>query len=146
MNSGCRMNNNLNYLIVEDNSLDIEKFRRCFKKLGRETRLFITRDGIEALAALRGESEYGQIPKPFVILLDLNLPRMNGIEFLHEIRDDDDFKHIPVIMLTTSDRRQDIKAAFQHNVAGYMVKPAKLKDMEHMVNCIEDYFKLCQHP
>ena len=114
---------NIQLLHVEDSDLDAKALTRAFSKLGLSQPLTRARDGVEALEILRNRSAGGISPMRPVILLDINMPRMNGIEFLKELRDDRELCQTPVFVLTTSDRPSDIREAYEHNVAGYIVKP-----------------------
>ena len=111
-------------LHVEDNKLDAMALRRAFGKLGIGLPVSWARDGIEALEKLR-EGITQPIPAcpQTVILLDINMPRMNGHEFLSELRGDPTLRQTPVFVLTTSDQPSDVRKAYDYNVAGYIVKP-----------------------
>ena len=97
------------------------------------------RDGLEALEILRGNENTPSLPKPFIILLDINMPRMNGLEFLHELRKDRDLKQTIVFVLTTSNNAQDRYNAYQFNVAGYILKQRAGEDFMNAVRLIDDY-------
>ena len=114
---------NIELIHVEDSDLDAKALTRAFSKLGLSQRLTRARDGVEALEMLRNQKTGGVCTERPVILLDINMPRMNGIEFLKELRTDQELRHTPVFILTTSDRPSDIRDAYAHNVAGYIVKP-----------------------
>jgi CheY-like chemotaxis protein len=109
-------------LLVEDDYLDIMNVERELKKISIELPLFIARNGREALAMLRGEG-VPKITPPSVVLLDINLPKMNGLEFLSEIRSDPEFMHLNVFIMTTSNEEVDRLSAKKLNVNGYIVKP-----------------------
>lgn len=110
-------------LLVEDDYLDIMNVERELKKINIELPLFIARNGREALAMLRGEGVPKINPLPSVVLLDINLPKMNGLEFLAEIRSDPEFAHLSVFIMTTSNEEVDRLAAQNLRVTGYIVKP-----------------------
>ncbi|MBH24017.1 MAG: two-component system response regulator [Myxococcales bacterium] len=110
----------LNILLVDDDDIDVKGVQRAFKKAGLAPHLLRAHDGEEALAMLRGEAS--QLPKRPIVLLDLNMPRMNGLEFLAAIRNDDALKNLVVFVMTTSADERDISHAYAHNVAGYIVK------------------------
>lgn len=131
-------------LLVEDNDLDAEKLQRILDRLGDERALTRARDGIEALEILR-DAERRPDP-PFVIILDLNMPRMNGQEFLEELRADVALKGLPVVVLTTSDRRADIEQAYSNQVSGYLTKPLELEDTATMLQSICDFWGRCEFP
>ena len=110
-------------LLVEDDRVDTMTVRRALKDLKVTNQLICTTNGEEALEYLRDESK----KKPCVILLDLNMPKMNGIEFLKIAKRKEELKRIPVIVLTTSREEQDVVESFNLSVAGYIVKPTDYK-------------------
>lgn len=131
-------------LLVEDNDLDAEKLQRILDRLGDKRKITRARDGIEALEILR---DAARRPKPpFVIILDLNMPRMNGQEFLAELRADEELKGLPVVVLTTSDRRADIEQAYANQVSGYLTKPLDLEDTATMLQSICEFWGRCEFP
>lgn len=131
-------------LLVEDNDLDAEKLLRILDRLRDNRPITRARDGIEALEILRDRA---QRPRPpFVIILDLNMPRMNGQEFLAELRADPDLKGLPVVVLTTSDRRADIEQAYANQVSGYLTKPLDLEDTAAILQSICDFWGRCEFP
>ncbi|WP_407928421.1 response regulator [Deinococcus aquaedulcis] len=107
-------------LLVEDSEPDILLTQEAFAEAGITNELYVARDGVEALERLRTP---GAIPRPDVILLDINMPRMNGLEFLREIKRDPQLMTIPVIMLTTSEAEEDILRSYEAFAASYVVKP-----------------------
>jgi CheY-like chemotaxis protein len=111
-------------LLVEDDRVDIMTVQRALKKNAVSNPLHIARTGLEALGMLRGEGDYEKlVPPPQLILLDLNLPKMSGIEFLREVRADSELKSLRIIVLTSSNEPRDREAAFQYDVDDYIVKP-----------------------
>jgi CheY-like chemotaxis protein len=109
-------------LVVEDNEIDVEAMQRVFRKAELQYPLHIAGDGVEALEMLRGLNGKPMLPRPCLILLDINMPRMDGFQFLDELRRDDMLKPSVVFMLTTSGRPADRKLAYDRNVAGYFLK------------------------
>ncbi|MDX5346835.1 MAG: response regulator [Hymenobacteraceae bacterium] len=109
-------------LLVEDDYLDIMSVERELKKINIDLPLHIARNGREALDMLKGEG-VPKIPRPSVIMLDINMPKMNGLEFLSELRKDPEFSDINVFIMTTSNEDTDRFAAQKLNVSGYIVKP-----------------------
>ncbi|HBP87203.1 MAG TPA: two-component system response regulator [Nitrospiraceae bacterium] len=109
-------------LVVEDDEIDVEVVRRKFKKQNMTNPLFHAFCGVDALAILRGENEDQKISQPCILLVDINMPRMNGLEFLAEVRRDEKLKKNVAFILTTSARGADIDAAYELNVAGYFLK------------------------
>ena len=138
----------LNILLVEDDALDVMNVQRAFKKNNVLNPLFVAGNGLEALDMLRGAGgSPPQVPlERRLILLDLNMPRMNGIEFLRELRGDAALTHIPVIVLTTSDEDRDKVEAFQLNVAGYIVKPVTLAHFIETMATLNKYWTLSEIP
>ena len=111
-------------LLVEDDRVDIMTVQRALKKNQIVNPLYVARTGLEALSMLRGEDGFDRIsPPPALILLDLNLPKMSGIEFLRELRDDPELKDLRIIVLTSSNEPKDRAAAFEFDVDDYIVKP-----------------------
>jgi CheY-like chemotaxis protein len=109
-------------LLVEDDDVDTEAVARALKKAGLSAPLLTAADGIEALNLLADRSRNGAATRPCIVLLDINMPRMNGLEFLTEMRKDDVMKRNVVFMLTTSARPQDKTAAYGLQAAGYILK------------------------
>jgi CheY-like chemotaxis protein len=133
----------LNILLVEDDEIDVMNVRRAFKKNNIYNPLWIAGNGVEALELLRGD----QIPRERrLVLLDLNMPRMNGIEFLRELRADSELKAVPVVVLTTSDDERDRVEAYQLNVAGYILKPVTLINFVEAMATLNKYWTLVEMP
>ena len=116
-------------LLVEDDAIDVMTVERMLRKQHIANPLFVARDGVEALEMLRGEGGRRPVPSPFLILLDLNMPRMGGLEFLTELRRDPQLQRATVFVLTTSDAPEDRLAAYEHRVAGYIVKDRMGEDL-----------------
>jgi CheY-like chemotaxis protein len=135
----------VNILLVEDDEVDIMNVKRAFKKNNITNPLNICNNGLEALDFLRGKTEpFGEIPK--IILLDLNMPKMGGIEFLREIRKDEKLKNISVFVMTTSNEDKDKVDAYNLNVAGYILKPLSMERFVEAVSTLNNYWKLCEFP
>ncbi len=138
----------INILLVEDDEVDVMNVKRAFKKYKITNPLYIAGNGIEALAMLRGQN--GQPPEVpenrRLILLDLNMPKMNGLEFLHELRQDSELKRTPVIVLTTSDEDRDRIEAYDLNVAGYILKPVTFANFAEVMVALNKYWALCEMP
>ena len=118
------LNRDDSILLIEDDRVDIMTVQRALQKNKVSNPLQIARTGLEALHMLRGEEGFEQIsPLPALILLDLNLPKMSGIEFLRELRSDPKLKDLRIIVLTSSNEPQDRAAAFKYDVDDYIVKP-----------------------
>jgi CheY-like chemotaxis protein len=136
----------VNILLVEDDEVDVMNVKRAFKKNNVTNPLFICNNGLEALSFLRGERDASITEMPKIILLDLNMPKMGGIEFLREIRKDDHLKNISVFVMTTSNEDKDKVDAFDLNVAGYILKPLSMERFIEAVSTLNNYWKLCEFP
>ena len=133
----------LNILLVEDDDVDVMNVQRAFKKNNIANPLFIAGNGVEALEHLR----QGEVPRERrIILLDLNMPRMNGIEFLRELRADSELRQLPVVVLTTSDDERDRIEAYNLNVAGYIVKPVTFTNFCDAMETLNKYWQLVEMP
>jgi len=130
-------------LLVEDDYVDAMTVKRAFSDLKLTNPLIHKLNGEEALEYLRGE---GNNQKPCVILLDLNMPKMNGIEFLKIAKADEELKKIPVIVLTTSKSDEDRVETFGLSVAGYMIKPTDYKKFMETIRVIDLYWTLSELP
>ncbi len=134
----------INILLVEDDEVDIMNVQRAFDKNNIANPLHIVNNGLEALDVLHGGSSI-KIPLPKIILLDLNMPKMGGIEFLEIIRSNEKFKSISVFVMTTSAEESDKIAAYNLNVAGYILKPLSFQSFVSSVAVLNNYWKLCEH-
>jgi CheY-like chemotaxis protein len=128
-------------LLVEDEPADAHLVRSALKT----NKVFCTMhhelDGVDALAFLRRKGErYKEAPKPDLILLDLNMPRMNGREFLQEIKNDPELSVIPVVVLTTSDVERDVVASYKLGAAGYITKPVDMEQFIDAINQLDSYW------
>ncbi len=133
----------LNILLVEDDEVDVMNVRRAFKKNNIRNPLWVAGNGLEALEALRGPD----MPRDRrLILLDLNMPRMNGIEFLRELRSDPELVGTPVVVLTTSDDERDRVDAYNLNVAGYILKPVTFVNFVEAMATLNKYWTLVEMP
>jgi CheY-like chemotaxis protein len=139
-------NKTINILLVEDDEVDVMNVKRAFKKNKITNPLYIAGSGLEALSLLRSHHEQPPVVpnQRRLILLDLNMPKMNGLEFLHEMRADPDLKQIPVIVLTTSDEDRDKVEAYQLNVAGYILKPVTFSKFAEVIATLNKYWTLCE--
>lgn len=140
------MSSMVSLLLVEDDEVDIQGLKRAFAKSRIGNPITVARDGIEALEFLRGENGRPKLPKPHLILLDLNMPRMNGLEFLEAIRADEDLKSTVVFMITTSKAEEDKTRAYAQNVAGYIVKRDPANTFLQAVALLEHYWKIVEFP
>ncbi len=131
-------------MLVEDDQVDQMTVKRAFKQNKVANPLYCAENGEEALAMLRGDGIEKVAPK--IILLDLNMPKMGGIEFLEELRSDPNLKKITVFVLTTSQADEDIIATSKYNVAGYIVKPVSFDSFREAVKILDAYWALCEFP
>jgi CheY-like chemotaxis protein len=129
-------------LLVEDDSVDVMTVKRAFRDLHVANPLVPAGDGEEALAYLRNDGA----PKPCVILLDLNMPKMSGTEFLKVVKEDQTLKMIPVVVFTTSSAEQDIARSFELGAAGYMVKSVDYDKFIETIRTIDSYWTLSKLP
>jgi CheY-like chemotaxis protein len=136
----------LNILLVEDDEVDVMTVQRAFKKGNISNHLYLAGNGIEALTILRGKpGDAASMPTDRrIILLDLNMPKMNGLEFLQELRADSTIRHIPVVVLTTSNEEQDRIQAYNLNVAGYILKPITFANFVDLMVTLNKYWALCE--
>lgn len=133
----------LNILLVDDDEVDVMTVRRAFAKANIMNPIFVASDGIEALEMLRAETVP---PSRRLILLDINMPRMNGIECLREIRKDPALSSLTVVVLTTSNEDRDRVEAFQLNVAGYLLKPVTFTEFAEVMATLNKYWTLMEMP
>ena len=134
-------------LLVEDDSVDVINVQRAFKKNNIHNPLALAKNGLEALNMLRGTNGFTKIePQPQIILLDLNMPQMNGIEFLKELRQDPVLRTTSVFVMTTSNDDKDRMDAYNLNVAGYILKPVSFEKFVAAVSILDSYWKLCEQP
>ena len=133
----------LNILLVEDDEVDVMNVRRAFKKNNICNPLWVAGNGVDGLEMLRS----GDMPRDRrLVLLDLNMPRMNGIEFLRELRADPELRSVPVVVLTTSDDERDRVEAYNLNVAGYILKPVTLMNFVEAMATLNKYWSLVEMP
>lgn len=136
----------LHILLVDDDDIDVMNVQRAFKRNNILNPLFVARDGIEALAMLRASGPDAIPRERRLILLDLNMPRMNGLEFLRAIRDDPELRQLTVIVLTTSDDERDKVEAYNLNVAGYIVKPVTFIAFVEAMAALNKYWSINELP
>jgi response regulator RpfG family c-di-GMP phosphodiesterase len=125
----------LNVLVIEDDLIEVMKLNRTIKTLDYNHNIIEAKNGEDALKKLK-ESDY----RPDVILLDLNMPKMNGIEFLKQLKSDKVFKYIPIIILTTSKNQKDLLQCYEIGIAGYILKPLKYEDYVAKIQKTLDYW------
>ncbi len=136
----------LTILLVEDDDVDVMAMQRALKKKRVLNSVTIARDGIEACDLLRGENGKEKIARPFIILLDLNMPRMNGLEFLDVIRNDPKLNNLIVFVLTTSNSDEDKCRAYKKNIAGYILKDNLGEGFVTAVSMLDLYWNIVEMP
>jgi two-component system, chemotaxis family, response regulator Rcp1 len=127
-------------LLVEDSPADVLITREAFREFKVINELHVVEDGVEALAFLKQEGKYASAPRPDLILLDLNLPRMNGREVLAEIKTDPEFKSIPVVILTTSHSEVDVLQAYDQQANCYIIKPVGFDNFLEAMKSIRQFW------
>jgi CheY-like chemotaxis protein len=127
-------------LLVEDSPGDVRLTQEAFRDANCSIRLHVAADGVEAMAFLRRAAPYAGAPRPDLILLDLNLPKMDGREVLAHIKEDESLKLIPTVILTTSTAEADIKRSYELQANCYLSKPVQLDDFESLVRSINDFW------
>ena len=127
-------------LLVEDNPDDVLITKRAFSKGKIKNKLYIVNNGIEALKFLNREEGYEDVPIPSLIMLDINMPMMNGFEVLREIKKQEKLRRIPIIMLTTSERDKDIDMAYSLGANNYIVKPVSFQKFIDVVVNVQEYW------
>ena len=135
----------IDILLVEDDAVDVMTVQRAFKKSKVANPLHVASNGLDALEMLRSSQSVIH-PSRRLILLDLNMPKMNGIEFLKELRQDPNLLQPPVIVLTTSDQEKDRVEAYNLHVAGYIVKPVTFAKFVKVVEALNQFWTLCEFP
>ncbi|WP_125775280.1 response regulator [Antribacter gilvus] len=127
-------------LLVEDDPGDVLMTREAFEDYKIANRLSVVTDGVSALEFLRRQGEYADAPAPDLVLLDLNLPRMDGLEVLAVVKNDPALRHIPVVVLTTSDSEEDIIGSYSLHANAYVTKPVDFERFIDVVRQIDDFF------
>jgi chemotaxis family two-component system response regulator Rcp1 len=130
----------LEVLLVEDSPGDVRLTREAFREANPSINLHVACDGVVAMAFLRKQGPYADAPRPDLILLDLNLPKMDGREVLAHIKEDQDLKTIPTVILTTSEAEADIVTSYQLQANCYLSKPVQLDEFEAIVRSISDFW------
>jgi len=133
-------------LLVEDDLLDAKSVERAFRLSGIENPLHVSPNGGSALEYLRERVAADGTPQPKLILLDINMPVMNGIEFLIAYKNDDALKHIPAVVLTTSKEENDRLEAYRNGIAGYIVKPVDFDAFREVIRRFDRYWSVCELP
>jgi CheY-like chemotaxis protein len=127
-------------LLVEDNPGDVRLAQEALRAANAAIHLYVAKDGVEAMAFLRQQDGYTDVPRPDLILLDLNLPNMNGSELLARIKEDDNLKSIPTVVLATSTAQADVVKSLELQANCYLTKPVELEALESLVASINDFW------
>lgn len=138
--------NTVHILLVDDDKVDVMAVKRSFRELKIANPVIEARNGIEALEYLRGENGREKVPQPCLVLLDLNMPRMNGIEFLEELRRDENLRGTLVFVMTTSAAEDDRTRAYEKNVAGYVLKHRPGQSFLEAISMLEHYWRVIEFP
>jgi CheY-like chemotaxis protein len=136
------MRNTRHILLVEDDEVDVMTVKRAFKEINVKNPMHVAENGEDALAFLKDHTD----EKPCIIILDLNLPKMNGLEFLKTIKQDNHLGIIPVVVLTTSRDRNDKYESFKNHAAGYMIKTTDYKQFVEVMRTIDKYWTASEMP
>ncbi len=136
----------VNMLLVEDDDIDAEGVRRAFSRQKLANPLVRAKDGIEALEILRNQHPDTSLSSPYILLIDLNMPRMGGLELIQEIRKDPALHKTVIFVLTTSKSEEDKLKAYDLNIAGFLIKSNLGENFIEMVNLLECYWKIVELP
>ena len=134
------------FLIVDDDEVSIMKIKRAISKANLGNPVIVAMDGIEALDILRGDGGKDKLSQPYIVTLDINMPRMDGHQFLKEIRSDPILQNVVVFVLTTSANEEDIAAAYEQHVAGYILKENSENGLIEKISMIENFTNLVVLP
>jgi len=133
-------------LLVEDDEIDVMGIKRTLKKMRIANTVHVAEDGIVALEMLRGENGRPKLELPYIIMLDLNMPRMGGLELLEILREDPELRKAIVFVMTTSSDERDIFKAYEKNIAGYIVKENAEETFVKALDMIDHYWRLIEFP
>jgi CheY-like chemotaxis protein len=138
--------NPVRILLVEDDDGDAKAVERTFLKARIANPLLRVRDGVEAMEMLKGTDQHPRLEPPYLLLVDLNMPRMNGIQLVSAIREDPGLHETIIFMLTTSNRAEDKRAAYSLNVTGYILKERAGEDFLKLFNLVDTYWRIVEMP
>ena len=141
-----KSNNAVHILIVDDDQVDVRAIKRGLEKQKIVNNVVTACDGVEALQILRGQDGREKLPRPYLILLDLNMPRMNGIQFMHALRHDPELMDSIVFVLTTSNSEEDQMEAYKEHIAGYLLKSEAGENFLKIIRMIEAFVLVVQFP
>jgi len=125
----------LSFLLIEDDEIERMKFHRIFSKLGYSHSIIEAFNGEEAMEIIAN----GRIPD--IILLDLNMPKMNGLDFLKHFKKEEELRYIPIVVLTTSNNHQEIKNCYKEGASGYIIKPLEYEDYKERIKALVNYWE-----
>ena len=134
--------NEITLLLIEDDDIDAMSVTRAFNKMSIKNKVIRAHDGLEGLELLRSSA----IPSPYIVLLDIQMPRLNGLEFLHEIRQDQNLNQSTIFVLTTSKSDEDIMASYKKNIAGYFIKEQVGEEFLDIAKMLKGYWKIVHLP
>jgi chemotaxis family two-component system response regulator Rcp1 len=143
---GAKLKKRIVVLLIEDSPGDVRLLQEVFRDTNEAIFLHVAADGIEAMVYLNREGDHASAPRPDLILLDLNLPKMDGREVLAQIKNDESLKLIPTVVLTTSDAEVDILKSYQLHANGYLIKPVQLEAFEQLVKSIREFWTKVRTP
>jgi CheY-like chemotaxis protein len=138
--------NPIRILLVEDDDGDAKAVERTFLKARIANPILRVRDGVEAIEMLKGTDQQPRLEPPYLLLVDLNMPRMNGIQLVSAIREDPGLHETIIFMLTTSNRAEDKQAAYSLNVTGYILKERAGEDFLKLFNLVDTYWRIVEMP
>ena len=137
---------NMKFVVIDDDEIDREVIRRALRKIGSSTQIVEAENGVEALRLLRGSANHAPLEKPYVLILDLNMPLMNGFEFLDELRRDSNLKYTPIFVLSTSNEAIDKVKAHRRCISGYIVKSSKHENFQEAMTMLDRYQRVTELP
>ncbi|WP_323782933.1 response regulator [Leisingera sp.] len=146
MSGGQNGKKDLSIILVDDDHGDAKAVQRAFRKVKIANEITRAIDGLEALDYLRGTGGKDKVQPPYVLLVDIKMPRMSGIELVQELRADPELSRSVVFFLTTSSHEHDIEAAYDLNAAGYIVKETAGRDFLELVNMVDRYWRIVEFP
>ena len=129
-----------NILLIEDDAVDVMMFTELFGEIAEDIQIHSVGNGLEALKFLQREPPYSEVPKPQIMILDLNMPTMGGLEFLNEVKVLAQHKGIPVLIFSTSDRAKDIRDSYDGHASGYIIKPSNYADYADVLETVRKYW------
>lgn len=136
----------MKFVVIDDDEIDREVIRRALRKIGSESQIVEAENGIDALQLLRGTPDQAPLAKPYVIILDLNMPQMNGFEFLDELRRDSDLKYTSIFVLSTSNAASDKEQAHSRCISGYIVKSQQNEGFLDAMSMLDQYQQVTELP